>query len=140
MTGPGVGPNEEDDMRYGRFGTLLGLTLIVAALVFSGGCSRHYVDVYINEICALVYLDNDPESVIEDLFVFEGDYVIFNNTKDTAVELTFPVGLFEVDEIVVEGHSRVFVKVIGAALSEGTIGISGDCPAGAPKVKVGEGP
>lgn len=127
-------------MRYGRFGMSFGLVLIVAALMFSGGCARHYVDVYINENCVLVLLDDDPTNVIEDLFVFEGDYVVFNNTKDSAVELTFPLGIFEVDSIEVAAHSRVFVKVVGEALSEGTIGISGDCPAGAPKVKVGEGP
>ena len=127
-------------MKANRFTVLCGLWLLVTVLLVMGGCSKHYVDFYIRENCTLVYLDTGPEAVIDPVVVYNGDYVIFNNLKSTTITLTFPVGMFEVDSIDVVGNGRVIVKVIGADLSTGDLGIAGDCTAGSPAVKVGEGP
>jgi hypothetical protein len=128
-------------MKNIRMRMMLGVGLLLATLLVVGGCSRHYVDVYLNEIGSLVLLDGDPDNIIDPLWVYKDDYVIFNNTRSKAITLTFPLGMFEVDEVVVDGGRRAILQVVADGPSEGTISVSGDgIPAGSPKVKVGEGP
>jgi hypothetical protein len=121
---------------------VLVLLLTLTALLLVNGCSKHYVDVYINEICMPVTLENDPETAIDPLWVFPGDYVIFNNMREEdLVEMVFPTGLFEVERVEIEAGHRVILKVVAEGPMEGPISISGDgCGAGIPKVKVGEDP
>lgn len=126
-------------MKLTRF--VLVLLLALAALLLVNGCSKHYVDVYINDDCILVTIDNEPETGIDPLWVYPGDYVIFNNMKDDDVEMVFPTGLFEEDRVEIEAGHRKILKVVADGPMEGPISISGDgCGAGIPKVKVGEDP
>ncbi len=121
------------------------LLVLVATLLLVSGCSKHYVDVYINEQCLFSTLDNGE---IETLMVFPGDYVIFNNAREKPtpttqrwVDLTFPAGLFELTTVRIEPGHRVILKVIADGPMSGVLGISGpSCPSGSPEFKVGEGP
>ena len=126
-------------MKSIRFPLLLWVMMMVLLLV--GGCSKHYVDVYINEDCKLVLLDSDPDAYIDPLVVFPGDYVIFNNLNSDDVKLVFPSGLFEVGDTLIESGHRVIFKVIADSLPLGSIRISSPtCPSTNPKVIVGEDP
>jgi hypothetical protein len=137
MSGSRGGPNEEENMKSTRFA--LTLVLMMGTLLLMGGCSKHYVDVYINEMCELVTLENGD--AIDPLIVYPGDYVIFNSMRETkAVTLTFPTGMFEEDEVTIDPGKRVILKVINEGAPSGDIKRSGDCPVGDPKVKVGEDP
>ncbi len=122
------------------------ILVLLAAVLLVSGCSKHYVDVYINEQCLMSTMDNDE---ILTLMVFPGDYVIFSNTREELsdvdekwVELSFPDGLFEVDMVRIEPGHRVILEVIAdGPLSNTRMGINGpNCPSGGPDVKVGEGP
>jgi len=123
-------------MKSKRF--VLILLLILAALLLMNGCSRHYVDVYINEDCALVAIDND--TAIDPLTVFVGDYVIFNNLTDDKIELSFPPGIFEVDHVTIAGGKRVIVKVVKAVPEGDSMTIGCREFTGSPKVVVDEDP
>jgi hypothetical protein len=115
------------------------LLLLMVTLLAAGGCSKHYVDVYIGPQC----LPNTPayDATTRVLWVFPDDYVVFSNMRDTDVIITFPLGMFEVDEVTIAGGQRVILKVINEGESEGDLSISGSgCPSGDPKIKVGEGP
>jgi len=118
------------------------LLLMAAALLLVSGCSKHYVDVYINEAGLPVTLDNEPETAIDPLWVFPGDYVIFNNMRaDEEVILRFPSGMFELDTVTIEAGHRKILKVIADGPMTGTLTITGDgIPAGNPEVIVGEDP
>lgn len=130
------------------------LLLLAGVLLLMGGCYRHYVDVYINNECILVTMDN---GVIETLLVFKGDFVVFNNLNEesessgpTYVDLHLPEGMFDESEVSdlrtdenairVQPGKRVILEVISDGPIEGLISITGDCPTGTPKVKVGEEP
>ncbi len=135
MTGPGEGQKEEN-MKSIRFS--LSLLLLLAVLLVVGGCSKHYVDVYINERCALVAIDND--TAIDPLVVFPGDYVIFNNLRDEPVELNLPIGMFEEDNVTISAGKRVILKVIETGHREESMNIVCDDGSGTPKVVVGDDP
>lgn len=126
-------------MKLTRF--VLALLLALVALLLVNGCSKHYVDVYINEDCILVDLENESETGIDPLWVYPGDYVIFNNMKEHDVDMVLPPGMFELDLVEIEAGHRVILKVVADGPMEGPISISGHgCGAGIPKVKVGEDP
>ncbi len=126
-------------MNTNRFVWLMVLLLMTAGLLLVGGCSRHYVDVYIHPNCYLVSLENDDE--INPLIVYKGDYVIFNSMREATVTMRLPAGMFEEDEVDIEGGARVILKVIGEASMAGQISFSGTgCDVGDPDVKIGEGP
>ena len=130
------GRNEEEKMKSIRIPVLL--LLLAGVLLLMGGCYRHYVDVYINEMCEPVTLENDE--MIDPLIVFPGDYVVFTNMREVkSVTLEFPVGMFEVDEVTINAGHRAILKVVDKGETEGYIKRI-DCPIGDPKVKVGEGP
>lgn len=130
------------------------LTVLVLILMGAAGCnheeceSKHYVDIYINEVCDPVTLENDEE--IDVLFVYPGDYVIFNNMRAAkSVTIEFPPGMFELDEVEIEAGHRAILQVIAdgpleddpADPSDDRLTIRGDgCPSGNPQAKVGEGP
>jgi hypothetical protein len=116
------------------------LLVLVAVLLLMAGCSKHYVDVYINEEKALVTLANCK--AIKPLWMFPGDYVIFNNTREIHwVMLEFPEGMFEVTktDTIWPGH-RVILKVTATGKMEGIISVISDGPIGNPEAKVGEDP
>lgn len=152
MNGPGEGPNEEDKMKAMRVSLVI--VLLAAVLGLMGGCSRHYVDIYINENCQPVTLENGQK--IEVMYFHPGDYVIFNNTRASeSVKIQLPTGMFEVaddsvemisdpvtgESIEIESGHRAILKVVGDATTNGRLSITGDgCPAGNPEAKVGEGP
>jgi len=123
---------------------LLLFVFLISVLMLVGGCSKHYVDVYINEICEPVTLENDRK--IDVLYFFPGDYVIFNNMRaENSVTLEFPVGMFEVTEVTIEAGHRVTLKVVADGplddTTSGRIIFTGTgCPMGNPEAKVGEGP
>ena len=135
--GPGVGPFREDHMKNVRI--ILAVVVLVAALLTVGGCSRHYVDLYINDDCVLVQLDNDV--VINPLVVFEGDYVMFISLREKAVTISLDPAMFDTGTIELAPGASAVVKVIGDPEMEGAISLSGDgCPSVPPKVVIGEGP
>jgi|GEM_PF-6532706 len=112
--------------------------VLAVSLLLMGGCSRHYVDVYVNNQCYLVNLDND--TAIESLLVFKGDYVIFNNLGDNEVELNLPDGVFERDKVTISPGKRVILKVIMNGPHSKNMNIECTGGSGSPKVVVGEEP
>ena len=137
-------------MNSKRFWLLAVLVVLAAALLLVTGCSRHYVEVYINEECLPATADMDN---IKTLWVFPGDYVVFINAREVPevpegqtppgrwVKLTFPDGMFEENEVRIDPGKRVILKVIADGPMEGLIAVTGPtCPLGSPEVKVGEGP
>jgi hypothetical protein len=120
---------------------VLALLLVAAALLLVVGCSKHYVDVYINEDGKIVLLNNDP-TTIEELFVFPGDFVVFNNMSGQEATLGFSAeGLFGTTTEVLGPNQRVILEVQAGAPAETEIAVSGaGWPSTGPKVKVGEGP
>ena len=119
--------------------------LVLLAAMLMVGCSAleyHFVDVYINDECLPFTLAK--AGAIETLWVFPGDQVIFTNTRDKEVVMTFTTGIFEVDEIALKPGKRVILKVISPGLKEGTVTLTtidgSKCPDGTPKVVVCEGP
>ena len=117
---------------------LLLLLALAATLLLAVGCSKHYVDVYINDKCLLVTLENDE--IIDPLVVFPGDYVIFNNLTDEEVVMNLPDDMFSKDDVTIPAGKRVILKVIQK--DPVTKEISIDCDGGSslPKVRVGEDP
>ena len=116
------------------------LMLSMVTLLLMGGCSKHYVDVYIGGECLPLSHAFDSDTMI--LLVFPGDYVVFTNLRDKAINITLPAGMFELDmvEDLESGH-RVTLKVINEGDAEGGLSISGEgCPSGDPKIRVGEDP
>jgi hypothetical protein len=113
--------------------------MLLAVLLVVAGCDKHYVDVYINDECAMVAIDND--TAIDPLMVFPGDYVIFNNISGDSVIIDLPDDWFEEDLVSILKDKRVILKVIRTDPGRSDMGIS--CTiggAGAPKVVVGEEP
>ena len=136
-------------MNTRRISLLMVLLLLMAAVLLVGGCckdcgecegSRHYVDVYINEICDPVTLENDED--IDPLWVFKGDHVIFNNMRETeTVTLELPPGMFELDTVEIKAKHRVILEVVDGGEESGKLKVRGTgCPVGDPDVKIGEGP
>jgi hypothetical protein len=123
-------------MKFNRIHLLL---LLMVALLALGGCSKHYVDVYIGGQCLPISPAYDATNRV--LWVFPDDYVVFSNMRDAEVIVTLPAGMFEMDEVTIEGGHRVTLRVINEGDVEGPLSISGDgCPSGDPKIKVGEDP
>ena len=114
------------------------LLLLLALLLMAGGCSKHYVDVYINENCALVAIDNDK--AIDPLVLFVGDYVIFNNIREDEVELSLPPGIFEKDSVKIAAGKRSILKVLKSVPAGDSMVIDCDPDSGSPKVVVDEDP
>ena len=118
---------------------ILLLLLLMVTLMSVGGCSKHYVDVYIGAECLPITPAYD--STTRTLLVFPGDYVVFSNTRDKDVTITFPLDMFEMDEVTIGAGHRVTVRVINEGEASGPLSISGDgCGSGDPKIKVGEDP
>ncbi len=118
------------------------MLILVATLLGVSGCDKHYVDVFINEDGKVVLMDNVPGTEIETLFVFPGDFVVFNNMSGEKVTLGFTKeGLFGTTMEDIEPHSRIILEVQAGAPSDAEIAVAGDeWPSTGPKVKVGEGP
>ncbi len=114
------------------------LVVLVASLFLVGGCYRHYVDVYLNDQCHMVTMENND--VINPLIVFKGDYVIFNNISSAPVELNLPDGVFERDDVTIAVGKRVILKVIMNGPTESPMNIECTGGSGSPKVFVGEEP
>ena len=126
-------------MKTIRYPVFLLMLVMTATLFLIGGCSRHYVDVYIDNDCLLKTLETDKS--IDVLLVFPGDYVIFNNLTNGNVELNLPVGMFEKDKVIVAGGSREILKVIMKEPFEDYMNIECDTGgSGTPKVVIGEEP
>lgn len=144
MNGPG-GANEEEKMNAKKNPLLMVLLFLMTALLLVGGCSRHYIDVYLDEECFSSTADLEH---IKPLLLFPGDYVVFINTRvppapdvERWIELKFPEGLFEEDFVRIDPGKRVILKVIADGPMSGNIETNGPgCPLGDPEVKVGEGP
>jgi hypothetical protein len=136
---PGRAEKEEPMKSIGK--PLL-MLILVATLLGISGCDKHYVDVYINENGKLVLMDNDPGKYIETLFVFPGDFVVFNNMSGEKVTLGFTKeGLFGTTTEVLEPNTRIILEVQAGAPPDAEIAVAGDgWPSTGPKVKVGEGP
>jgi len=117
---------------------ILFLVVLVASLLLVGGCSRHYVEVYINDKCEMVTLVN--HDIINPLYVFKGDYVIFTNISKVEVELNLPDGVFEKNDVTIAVGKRVILKVIRNGPYEKPMNIECSGPSGEPKVFVGEEP
>ena len=132
-------------MKYRQMALMTIWLLLMAGLLFWGGCSRHYIEVYIDEEGRLATADLDH---IKPLLVFPGDYVVFINTRVPPepgvprwVELDFPEGFFDVESVKIDPGKRAIVKVIADGPLSGNIQVSGPgIPMGDPEVKVGEGP
>ncbi len=118
------------------------MLILVATLLGVIGCDKHYVDVYINEDGKVVLMDNVPGTDIETLFVFPGDFVVFNNMSTEKVTLGFTKeGLFGTTTEVLEPNTRIILEVQAGAPSDAEIAVAGgEWPSTGPKVKVGEGP
>ena len=118
------------------------MILTLVALFLVGGCSQHYVDVYVNDDCSMVLHDNDPDVYIGELLFFPGDYVYFNSLRAKNITLNFPAGMFDTSgDVLLEPGKRILVKVTGKTGDSGTIGMSGDgCVLTPPEFKIGDGP
>ena len=112
--------------------------LLTAALLLVAGCSRHYVDVYINDDCFLVTMENDK--IIDPLLVFPGDYVVFTNITGHKVELNLPDGMFSEDDVEIAAGKRVILEVIQKDPGERSMVIVCTGGTGSPRVVVGEDP
>jgi len=127
-------------MKYSRIvGVLFPVIAIIVVWIFwFGGGDKHYVDVYIGGDCLPYTMEQDL--AIETLFVFKGDYVIWNNTASGEVDLDFPEGMFEEDEVTIPAKQRVILKVLGPG--DGSPEYTIKCTGGSatPKVEVGEEP
>ena len=127
-------------MKFSRIWTMFFpvITIILVVWVFwFGGVDKHYVDVYFNDECKIVTLDG---GVIETLFVFPGDFVIWNNPNEFTIKLNLPPSWFEEDYVEIPSDQRVTLEVIRTTPGLEGFSIEGDCPGAVPKVRIGEGP
>ena len=104
-------------------------------------CDKHYVDVYIDDDGIPYTLERDTG--IDELLVFPGDYVVWNNAGEGEVKLMFPGdNWFGQNSVTISPNKRVILRVASNAAGNAsyTISCSGNPGVGSPKVKIGEIP
>ena len=126
--------------------------LMIPAAMLLSGCARtvelqpivgsRFIDVYINKECLPSTLAEG--GVIDTLWLFPGDRVVITNTRDLKINIKFPAGMFDQDEVNIESGKRVILEVQKTSPKTGAFSLadqtSGICPDGAPAVMVGEDP
>ena len=103
-------------------------------------CDKHFTDVYF-KTDGKQYSHPYGVVAVEELFVFRGDYVVWNNPTDTKANLEFEdSSWFGVSVATVEANGRLIMEVSESATGGGDYSITIGTDSGSPSIKVGDDP